>query len=570
MLQRHAGSLKQHQRVGALHPRLPHLKPEVWRSHRGHPELPPPPPGSNYEPSTPINPDRLLTILEGTSHAWDLYQGFKYGFRIPHTPSPWTHPIRNHTSCSRNAAFLDQYIAKELQAGRIVGPFSSLPPHCIISPLGLVPKQEAGAFRVIHDLSFPKGQGVNDLIPNHLTSVSYEDFEYVVKLVCRAGHGSLISKVDIQNAFRIMPIHPKDIHLFGFFWKDSYYLDKCLPMGCSLSCALFEKFSSSLQSALLSKFSFTSVSHILDDFIFISPADSPLCQQQLEAFISISDYAGIPIKASKTIHPATCVPIHGILVDTMLMQARLPGDKVSRLLDLVSSFSRKRSARLKLCQSLLGHLSFACKVVHPGRPFLHRMFDRLRGRLNPNHFIRIPHHVRSDCAIWSVFLSDYNGISILSPPAPLDSLRLQLFSDASAWGCVALFGARWFQLPWRGEWRKKHINILEFIPIFLALDTWGNSFHHSSLTFRCDNQAVVEVLNAGTTRDPDMLMVLRAITLLALRLNVSICAVHVPGRINILADRLSRTQATPALISQLGLLSAPTPLCTSTLRWMGL
>lgn len=76
------------------------------------------------------------------------------------------------------------------------------------------------------------------------------------------------------------------------------------------------------------------------------------------------------------------------------------------------------------------------------------MFELLKGHTNPNHFIRILQHVCSDCWAWHSFLSDFNGISILRPLAPLDSLRLQLFSDASDWGCAAIFGLHWFQLRW--------------------------------------------------------------------------------------------------------------------------
>lgn len=214
---------------------------------QGREGLPPPPAGSNFEPVTPICPERLFCLLRGSPAALHLYEGFKFGFRVPHLSSPWKHPIRNHKSAFAHSSFLDEYIAKELRAGRIVGPFDVLPEHCIISPLGLVPKQEPGSFRVIHDLSYPKGRGVNDLIPNHLTSVTYEDFDHVVGLIRQAGRGALIAKVDIQNAFRIMPIHCEDIHLFGFSWREKFYLDKCLPMGCSISCALFEQFSSALQ-----------------------------------------------------------------------------------------------------------------------------------------------------------------------------------------------------------------------------------------------------------------------------------------------------------------------------------
>lgn len=138
---------------------------------------------SDLRPTTPINPERLRSVLGDTKSASTLYTGFKFGFRIPHSPSPWKHLLRNHKSVLQNPAFMDSYITKELSVGRILGPFSSLPSGAIISPLGLVPKREPGSYRVIHDLSFPKGRGVNDLIPNHLTSVVYEDFDYVVSLI---------------------------------------------------------------------------------------------------------------------------------------------------------------------------------------------------------------------------------------------------------------------------------------------------------------------------------------------------------------------------------------------------
>lgn len=304
----------------------------------------------------------------------------------------------------------------------------------------------------------------------------------------------------------------------------------------------------------------------MDDFIFISPASSPLCSLQLKKFLSLSAFVGIPINESKTVLPATSVPIHGILVDTLHMQAHLPQDKLLRLLDLVTSFSHKRAAKVKLWQSLLGNLSFACRVVGPGRPFLRRMFNLLRGHVNQHHFIRIPHSIRSDCIVWKSFLAGYNGVSLLLPLAPLDSDRLQFFSDTSAWGCAATFGPRWFQIQWTEGWRCKHINVKEFLPILLALDFWGPHFRHSSLTFRCDNQAVVEVPNSGTTRDPDMLIILRAITLLALQLDIHICALHLPGKLNGVADKPFRMQVSQDFLLSAGLLDVPTPMRTSTLR----
>lgn len=42
-------------------------------------------------------------------------------------------------------------------------------------------------------------------------------------------------------------------------------------------------------------------------------------------------FTGIPIKDSKTIPPSDIVPIHGIEVDTVHFQARLPVDKLVHL-----------------------------------------------------------------------------------------------------------------------------------------------------------------------------------------------------------------------------------------------
>lgn len=83
-----------------------------------------------------------------------------------------------------------EYIQTELSQGQLLGPFLELPHSSFISmPLGVVPKKEPGYFRVIHDLSFPIGCSVTDLISNNLSAVSYADFYYVVSLIVSQGVG---------------------------------------------------------------------------------------------------------------------------------------------------------------------------------------------------------------------------------------------------------------------------------------------------------------------------------------------------------------------------------------------
>ena len=100
---------------------------------------------------------------------------------------------------------------------------SSPPPFepFISSPLGVVPKSEPGKFRVIHDLSFPRNNSVNSRIPPENSQVTYDSIDTITMLV----KGALMSKTDIQDAFRIIPIHVNDHKLLGFSWRGSYYYD---------------------------------------------------------------------------------------------------------------------------------------------------------------------------------------------------------------------------------------------------------------------------------------------------------------------------------------------------------
>lgn len=94
-------------------------------------------------------------------------------------------------------------------AGRIVGSFTApLYVAFVASPLGAIPKKEPESFHVIYDLSVPKGGSANDFISNIFTKVVYKNFGQVIQLVNMGERGALIAKVNIQSAFRILPITP--------------------------------------------------------------------------------------------------------------------------------------------------------------------------------------------------------------------------------------------------------------------------------------------------------------------------------------------------------------------------
>ena len=63
----------------------------------------------------------------------------------------------------------------------------------------------------------------------------------------------------------------------------------------------------------------------------------------------------------------------GITLDTVLFEATLSTEKVNKLGNTLTKFLGKKKFSKREFLSLVGSLSFACKVVVPGRAFLSRM-----------------------------------------------------------------------------------------------------------------------------------------------------------------------------------------------------
>ncbi|KAJ1147023.1 hypothetical protein NDU88_013274 [Pleurodeles waltl] len=246
-----------------------------------------------------------------------LFRGFSEGFRIPYAGPSVTREANNLQSAKEAPGIVQEKLEMELQLGRVAGPFARPPlPNFIVSPLGIVPKKELGKYRMIHHLSYPKGASVNDYLEEGSCSVSYASFDEAVDLVRAAGIGALMAKADIESAFRLLPVHPGSFHLLGMKWAGQYFYDKCMPMGCAVSCSLFETFACFLEWALKEQKPPGSSLHYLDDFLFIGKAGSDECRATLNAFEHLSRALGVPLAPEKTQGPSECLTFLGIEIDS--------------------------------------------------------------------------------------------------------------------------------------------------------------------------------------------------------------------------------------------------------------
>ena len=81
------------------------------------------------------------------------------------------------------------------------------------------------------DLSHPEGASVNEGIRLGLCTLKYTSVEPVASAARRLSQGTLLAKLDIKSAYRLVPVHPSDRLLLGVLWDGAYYIDRALPFG---------------------------------------------------------------------------------------------------------------------------------------------------------------------------------------------------------------------------------------------------------------------------------------------------------------------------------------------------
>lgn len=503
---------------------------------------------------SPINVKKLQAMLhhyplKEVGH--DLVMGFREGFPLcyhgPRVPTD----SNNLVSAKQNHDILQQKINKEIEAGRVAGPFLHRPiPTLRVSPLGLVPKQ-SGDYRVIHHLSYPNETSVNDFIDPHYCTVQYSSIDDAVHMIQELGRGALLGKTDIKSAFRLLPVYPGDFDLLGFKMDGKFYFDKCLPMGASISCSLFEKISSALHWIVEQKSvgGLSALLHYLDDFLFGGKAQSNECGELMQSFHEVCSDLGVPLADEKTEGPSSTICFLGIEFDSNKMEMRLPVKKVSDLQVKLREILSKKKVTLKSLQSLIGSLNFACQVVRPGRAFCRRLINATKGIQKSHHHIRVNSEMQADITAWLTFLETYNGVTVMPDKFWVDNESLQFFTD-SAGGAGRGFGI-YFQGQWAyGTWPNTqpwqsllpNITFLELFPVVTALSTWGSSLQNRKLLFHIDNEAVVTIINKNSSKCFYTMSLVRRLVLFTLKYNIILRAEHIKGMDNSIADAISRCQ----------------------------
>ena len=180
---------------------------------------------------------------------------------------------------------------------------------------------------MIVDLSFPHSRSVNEGISKTLCSLSYSSVDTAVSEIMKKGRGTTLSKNDLKDAYRIVPVHPQDMKPLAITWQGSTYIERALPFGLRSAPKIFTAVSDMITWPLHCR-GLQHQIHYLVFFLFLSNPAHGDGAQTLRNVLNILDYLGVPVSTHKIEGPSTSLTFLGIEIDTMSFELYLPASKV--------------------------------------------------------------------------------------------------------------------------------------------------------------------------------------------------------------------------------------------------
>ena len=390
------------------------------------------------------------------------------------------------------------------------------------------------------DLSQPKGQLINEGIDKDEFSVQYTHFDKATELVRSQGKNCLMSKLDIQHTFRLLPVLLSQMILLGIFWLGQFFVDTRLPFGLRSSPGIFNRFADAVCWIINFVYNIKNVIHYSDDFFLVSSHNITQAQTDLSTVKSVFKHLNTPIAENKTEGPQTSITYLGILIASTDFTIRIPEDKFAELTYIFPKWLQKSTKKELL--SLIGKLSFVCKVIRPGRMFLRRLISLSTTVKALHHHISINKNARADIHWWVDNLPHFNRKSIIPESLVLTSQDIKLFTDASNIGFGAIHKREWIQAQWPQNFHHFSIDVKELFAIYAACATWGPQWKGLRICVFTDNKPITSIWDSGSTPATELMSLVRQIYSLTVHHQFSISFKHILGITNPAADALSRFQ----------------------------
>jgi hypothetical protein len=332
--------------------------------------------------SSPVNCEHLATLTEEAKSSWtgqqvaraekavrDQTHGASAFQKKPLPPAC----VGNAKSSYEHGELITDTLAAWTKAGIIKGPFISPPmPNFRSNSIMAVDQKEK--IRLVMDMSRPEGRSFNSNLTRHLLDKvdmsTARKFGYSVK---EAGQGAIMSKLDMKDAYKLIPAQKNDWRLQGMAWCGRFFVDLKGTFGGTPSVTNYDALAATTQDLAIYRSGIPRrwVHRTLDDSPVVSPVSSGWTPVFTQAYLDVCEELNIPLaqpcsRKEKAFCNETSGRVLGIWFDTSDQSWAYPEDKWVPLVREILDMLQAGKADLKKMQSIMGSLNDVAQMC----PFL--------------------------------------------------------------------------------------------------------------------------------------------------------------------------------------------------------
>ena len=537
------------------------------------------------KPTTKVKIDKLEKAVEAAAGKMTIHQRANAQRAIQNlktgAPAYQLKPLpganmRNASSTTKHGPMFTETLEKMIVEGYVAGPFNA-PPLPEFRANSLMAIEQKDKIRPVLNLSYPKDKSFNDNVDKEaVPKVRMSSAKQFGQSVLQAGTGSLMSKMDLKDAYKHVPAKVQDFRLQGMQFLGAFFVDTQQIFGASTAVANFDNLADTVVTITLTKCSMPKglVHRTLDDTACVAPVGSGLCEQFTKTYKETCQELGVKLAedcplAEKAFSNKTKGTVLGIQFDTNLQSWRISNQKAADILVDIHTIIHGGHVSLEQMETVAGRLTNFGQMC----PFLQAFKRPLNDLLSSfkedyDILLEVPDQLVRDLRVWAAVVTAANSwlpICLEMEDPPLGSL--EFVSDAAGghgteeWLGVASLGTNqdgdvWFMC--RGSWPPEirtgkdekganfasKMTTLELVGLFLPLLSVPKSVQGRNLVLGVDNVSVVFGWeNKSVKGDKSASALIRALHLLSCFLECRIFVRHVPrltSRESFLADCLTR------------------------------
>ena len=359
--------------------------------------------------------------------------------------------------------------------------------------------------------------------------------------------GDWAASIDLSDAYFHLLVHPRDRRYLRFQWGGQTYQFRSLPFGLSLAPWVFTRL---VREYLLTlRAQGIRIRAYLDDWLILAPSQA-LCQLHLAKALELAVSLGFRPNYDKSdLVPAQSFVFLGMAFNTVSMSIAPSQERLTRFSTFLTRLSLQTSASARELASLVGQMESLAPLLPLGRawkrPFQRGFRDQFRlvGKVWDAQipllgwFLEATRQWRDPA--WLA----------LSVPIHTPDADLTLYTDASGFEG---WGGHLDVLPLAAEglWsdedhlRLNHINLKELEGVRLCLVSFLPSLVGKSVRLFTDNSTVATYVNRqGGIHSDSLSRAAEALLLWCQSHQIQLFARHISGKLNVLADMLSRPRA---------------------------